>query len=135
LAPAGPPGASRLRTRPDPRGFSATEWLANITNLKTRRAYKEDVREFIAFTGLQDYMRVKLRPAKLGIHVNIQQTAATENQRPDKDDQPQVKRFHQPRDDWKYQELWEPDQHHGLAGLFGAVLLDLLSSARCFTSG
>jgi integrase/recombinase XerD len=32
------------------------EWLANITNLKTRRAYKEDVREFIAFTALQDYM-------------------------------------------------------------------------------
>src|ERR1700739_3670020 len=36
------------------------EWLANITNLKTRRAYKEDVREFIAFTGLQDYMRQAL---------------------------------------------------------------------------
>src|SRR6266436_799662 len=35
------------------------EWLANITNLKTRRAYKEDVREFIAFTGLQDYMRLR----------------------------------------------------------------------------
>jgi integrase/recombinase XerD len=31
------------------------EWLANITNLKTRRAYKEDVREFIGFTGLNDY--------------------------------------------------------------------------------
>src|SRR5258705_13472248 len=35
------------------------EWLANITNLKTRRAYKEDVREFIAFTALQDYMSSK----------------------------------------------------------------------------
>jgi integrase/recombinase XerD len=35
------------------------EWLANITNLKTRRAYKEDVREFIAFTGLQDYMGLR----------------------------------------------------------------------------
>src|ERR1700758_2738350 len=35
------------------------EWLANITNLKTRRAYKEDVREFIAFTGLLDYMRLR----------------------------------------------------------------------------
>jgi integrase/recombinase XerD len=31
------------------------EWLANITNLKTRRAYKEDVREFIAFSALNDY--------------------------------------------------------------------------------
>jgi integrase/recombinase XerD len=32
------------------------EWLANITNLKTRRAYREDVREFIGFTGLNDHM-------------------------------------------------------------------------------
>jgi integrase/recombinase XerD len=29
------------------------EWLANITNAKTRRAYKDDVREFSAFTGLR----------------------------------------------------------------------------------
>lgn len=28
------------------------EWLANITNPKTRRAYKMDVKEFSAFTGL-----------------------------------------------------------------------------------
>ena len=31
------------------------EWLANITNGKTRRAYKIDVREFIAYVGLHDY--------------------------------------------------------------------------------
>jgi integrase/recombinase XerD len=31
------------------------EWLANITNARTRRAYKNDVREFIAYTGLQNY--------------------------------------------------------------------------------
>jgi integrase/recombinase XerD len=30
------------------------EWLANITNLKTRRAYKIDVAEFSAFTGLHE---------------------------------------------------------------------------------
>jgi integrase/recombinase XerD len=30
------------------------EWLANITNLKTRRFYKCDVAEFMAFTGLRD---------------------------------------------------------------------------------
>src|ERR1700738_4642923 len=35
------------------------EWLANITNLKTRRAYKEDVREFISFIALQDYMGLR----------------------------------------------------------------------------
>ena len=29
------------------------EWLANITNLKTRRAYKIDVSEFSAFSGLR----------------------------------------------------------------------------------
>jgi integrase/recombinase XerD len=29
------------------------EWLANITNLKTRRAYKIDVSEFYAFAGLK----------------------------------------------------------------------------------
>jgi site-specific recombinase XerD len=28
------------------------EWLANLTNSKTRRAYKIDVEEFIAFTGI-----------------------------------------------------------------------------------
>ncbi|HTV29895.1 MAG TPA: tyrosine-type recombinase/integrase [Xanthobacteraceae bacterium] len=31
------------------------EWLANITNAKTRRAYKIDVREFIAYAGLANY--------------------------------------------------------------------------------
>ena len=31
------------------------EWLANITNEKTKRAYKNDVREFIAHTGLRGY--------------------------------------------------------------------------------
>jgi hypothetical protein len=33
------------------------EWLANITNLKTRRAYKEDVREFILTVGLSSPKR------------------------------------------------------------------------------
>jgi len=31
------------------------EWLANITNPKTQRAYKNDVREFIAYSGLHGY--------------------------------------------------------------------------------
>lgn len=30
------------------------EWLANITNPKTRRFYKRDVAEFMGFTGLKD---------------------------------------------------------------------------------
>jgi integrase/recombinase XerD len=35
------------------------EWLANITNLKTRRFYKSDVAEFIAFTGLTDHTALR----------------------------------------------------------------------------
>ena len=35
------------------------EWLANITNPKTRRAYKIDVSEFLAFTGLMDVTQVR----------------------------------------------------------------------------
>jgi hypothetical protein len=31
------------------------EWLANVTNAKTRRAYRNDVREFIAYAGLRNY--------------------------------------------------------------------------------
>ena len=30
------------------------EWLRNITNDKTRRAYKADVREFLRFNGIED---------------------------------------------------------------------------------
>src|ERR1700739_2593942 len=37
------------------RGPPEEEWLANITNAKTRRAYKNDVREFIAYAGLNSY--------------------------------------------------------------------------------
>jgi site-specific recombinase XerD len=35
------------------------EWLANITNAKTRRAYKNDVHEFITFTGLASYLELR----------------------------------------------------------------------------
>jgi integrase/recombinase XerD len=35
------------------------EWLANITNKKTRRAYKIDVAEFSAFTGLTDTRQMR----------------------------------------------------------------------------
>ena len=35
------------------------EWLANITNAKTQCAYKNDVREFIARAGLQDYRELR----------------------------------------------------------------------------
>jgi site-specific recombinase XerD len=35
------------------------EWLANITNAKTRRAYKVDVAEFIAFTNLKDHSAMR----------------------------------------------------------------------------
>jgi site-specific recombinase XerD len=35
------------------------EWLANITKAKTQLAYKNDVREFIAHAGLQDYRELR----------------------------------------------------------------------------
>ena len=35
------------------------EWLANITNPKTRRAYKGDVREFVAYAGLGSYAQLR----------------------------------------------------------------------------
>jgi integrase/recombinase XerD len=35
------------------------EWLANITNAKTRRFYKADVSEFLAFTGLRDSSQLR----------------------------------------------------------------------------
>ena len=35
------------------------EWLANITNTKTRRAYKVDVAEFIAFTNLKNQSELR----------------------------------------------------------------------------
>src|SRR6202035_1134776 len=35
------------------------EWLANIPNAKTRRAYKVDVTEFITFTNLKDHCALR----------------------------------------------------------------------------
>jgi integrase/recombinase XerD len=35
------------------------EWLANITNKKTRRAYKIDVAEFSAFAGLKESAQLR----------------------------------------------------------------------------
>ncbi len=35
------------------------EWLANITSPKTRRAYRNDVREFIGYAGLDNYMELR----------------------------------------------------------------------------
>jgi integrase/recombinase XerD len=35
------------------------EWLANTTNPKTRRYYKSDVAEFIAYTGLLDHAALR----------------------------------------------------------------------------
>jgi len=52
-------GAPALRRALTPAQFGdlaqvlpELEWLANLTNSKTRRAYKIDVKEFIAFAGL-----------------------------------------------------------------------------------
>jgi len=56
-----PPVLPAVRFRLTPAEFAALadvppehEWLANLTNEKTKRAYKADVAEFIAFTGLKE---------------------------------------------------------------------------------
>jgi len=41
------------------------EWLANLTNAKTRRAYKIDVEEFIDFSVSAAFSRPYLRSAQL----------------------------------------------------------------------
>src|SRR3984893_9960030 len=50
------------------------EWLANITNAKTRRAYQGDVREFIAYTGLADYtaLRAITRSHVIGLRKSME---------------------------------------------------------------
>jgi hypothetical protein len=40
------------------------EWLANITNAKTRRAYKVDVAEFFSFTNLKDPNALRMGDAR-----------------------------------------------------------------------
>jgi hypothetical protein len=61
LVRVGNPGAPALRRALSPAQFGdlagippELEWLANLTNPKTRRAYKIDVEEFIAFAALRD---------------------------------------------------------------------------------
>ena len=37
-----------------------TEWFANIDNAHTRRAYRNDLKEFMAFTGLRIPIELRL---------------------------------------------------------------------------
>jgi integrase/recombinase XerD len=52
------------------------EWLANITNPKTRRAYKNDVSEFSAFTGLRNpvELRTVTRAQQMANHESVRTT-------------------------------------------------------------
>ena len=45
------------------------EWLANITNPKTRRAYKIDVNEFSAFVGLRGPAELRIVTRAHVIHL------------------------------------------------------------------
>ena len=53
------------------------EWLANITNEKTKRAYRSDVREFVAYTGLRDYLELRsiVRAHIIGWRQDMEQRA------------------------------------------------------------
>ena len=55
LVPVTKPALTRAQFERLAEVLPEEEWLANITNAKTRRAYKNDVREFIAYAGLHDY--------------------------------------------------------------------------------
>ena len=53
------PGAdSRVLTAAEFRGLAdvppEVEWFANITNPNTRRAYQNDVRDFMLFAGIRE---------------------------------------------------------------------------------
>ena len=53
----GAPATSRALTAPEFQGLAAMpaemEWFANLDNPRTRRAYKIDVADFMAFVGIQ----------------------------------------------------------------------------------
>jgi integrase/recombinase XerD len=53
------------------------EWLANLTNEKTKRAYRSDVREFVAYTGLRDYLELRsiVRAHIIGWRQDMEQRA------------------------------------------------------------
>src|SRR6202162_1421143 len=55
LVPVGKQSWARARFEQLADVPAEEEWLANITSPKTRRAYRNDVREFIAYSGLGDY--------------------------------------------------------------------------------
>jgi hypothetical protein len=66
LVRVGNTGAPALRRALTPAQFGdlaqvppELEWLANLTNPKTRRAYKIDVEEFIAFAGLGGFAELR----------------------------------------------------------------------------
>ena len=59
LAPAGKRSLTRAQFERLADIPPEDEWLANITNAKTRRAYKNDVHEFITFTGLASYLELR----------------------------------------------------------------------------
>jgi hypothetical protein len=52
--PGFPAGAPDRRAVSDPRRHSPElEWFANLTNANTRRAYRQDIQDFIVFAGLR----------------------------------------------------------------------------------
>ena len=59
LVPVGGRGLSREQFERLADVPPEEEWLANIDNEKTRRAYQGDVREFVRFTGLQGYQELR----------------------------------------------------------------------------
>ncbi|MGH7068506.1 MAG: tyrosine-type recombinase/integrase [Acetobacteraceae bacterium] len=59
LVPVGNRGLTRAQFEQLAEVPPEEEWLANLTNAKTRRAYKADVGEFIRYTGLRGYAELR----------------------------------------------------------------------------
>ena len=57
---------SRVLTAAEFRGLSdvppEVEWFANITNPNTRRAYQNDVRDFMLFAGIRERLALMAAP-------------------------------------------------------------------------
>lgn len=59
LVPVRKHGLSRVQFEQLAEVPPEEEWLANITSPKTRRAYRNDVREFITYVGLGNYAELR----------------------------------------------------------------------------
>lgn len=80
---ATPASSSRPLTAPEfhqlGKVLPATEWFANVDNPNTRRAYRNDLQEFMTFVGISipDELRLVTRPHVLAWRQDLERLALT----------------------------------------------------------